>query len=243
MSESYDTARGPSIPERFFGVTTDRETYRYLAYVLVRFPLGIAYFTTFLTGLVLGFVLVPLGVGIPLLAIVLGVADHAALVEAALLRRLLGREVQWAPTDPNELPVWPYLKTAATDGRNYLLLVYFMATFWIGTLSFVLATVLLTLSVVYLVAPLVFWLPGVQYGAVDGTVVELGPSTVTTDHTIVDAFTVTSLPEALVASLFGGVTLIIALHVFRLLGRGLAGLTARLLAPRTAQFDPASSGQ
>lgn len=236
MSDSYGTGKESSMLERLFGVTTDEETYRYLVYVFLRFPLGIAYFTTFVVGVTLGIALVPLGVGILLLAAVLGVADHLALVEAALLRRVLGREIQWEPTDPNEVPIWPYLKTVATDGRNYLLLVYFVATFWIGTFSFVLMTVLLTISIVYLVAPLVFWLPGVQYGTGDGTeqVVELGPSTVTTDHTIVDAFTINSLPEALLGSLLGAVMLILALHIFRLLGRGLAGLTERLLAPRSA---------
>lgn len=231
MSDAYGSATGTSLFWRVFSVTTDRETYRYLAYLLLRFPLGIAYFTTVVTGLALGLALVPLGVGIPLLVFVLGVADHAGLVEAALLRRVLGRETTWEPIDPTELPLWPYLKTVATDGRSYLLLVYCLATFWIGTVSFVLLTLCLSVSVVYLIAPLVFWLPGVQYGVTSSSeqVVSVGPTTITTSDAALEFLTITTLPEALAGSVLGAAIGILTLHGCRVTGRGLAGLTERLL--------------
>lgn len=235
MSEHYQTAGDSrSVLGRLFGVTTDQESYRSLAYLLLRFPIGIAYFTTFLTGLTLGLALAPLGVGVPLLVMVLGVADHAGLVEAALLRRLLAREVRWEPIDQNELPVWPYLKTVATDGRNYLLLVYCLATFWIGTISFVLLVSWFSFSVAYLVAPLVFWLPGVSYGTQSGSeqLVEIGATTVTTSEPIFEVFTISTLPEAVVGSVFGAIAGIAGLHIFSSAGRLLADLTEALLTAR-----------
>jgi hypothetical protein len=238
MSEYYETTgESQSVLGRLFGVTTDKESYRSLAYLLLRFPIGIAYFTTFLTGITLGVALAPLGVGVPLLVIVLGVADHAGLVEAALLRRLLGREVHWKPIDPNELPIWPYLKTVATDGRNYLLLVYCLASFWIGTVSFVLLMIWFSFSVAYLVAPLVFWLPGVSYGTQSSSeqLVEIGPTTVTTSEPVFELFTISTLPEALIGSVFGAIAGIVGLHIFGVAARLLADLTEALLTAETAR--------
>ncbi|MFW6434905.1 MAG: sensor domain-containing protein [Halovenus sp.] len=235
MSEQYQTAGDSrSVLGRLFGVTTDRESYQSLAYLLLRFPIGVAYFTTFLTGLTLGLALVPLGVGVPLLVLVLGVADHAGLVEAALLRRLLDRDVRWDPIDPNELPIWPYLKTVATDGRNYLLLVYCLASFWIGTFSFVLLVLWFSFSLVYLVAPLVFWLPGVSYGTQSPSehLVEIGPTTVTTSEPVFELFTISTLPDAVIGSVIGAIAGITGLHVFSMAARLLADLTEALLAPR-----------
>jgi len=221
-----------SVPGRVFGVVTDGMTYRRVAYLLLRFPLGIAYFTTFVTGIALGVALVPLGVGVPILAAVLGLADHVALVEAATLRRLFGREVSWEPADPGELPVWPYLKTVGTDPRCYLLVACFLATFFVGTFAFVAVTVVFTLALAYLLAPLLFWLPGVTYGGA-GTVgdvaVDLGPFDLTITADAVGFFAVDTLPEALGASLFGAVLGLVALHVFGAAGRVHAAVAQALL--------------
>ena len=234
MSEHYHTGDGRSVLGRLFGVTTDQESYRSLAYLLFRFPVGIAYFTTFLTGITLGIALVPLGVGVPLLVFVLSVADHAGLIEAALLCRLLDRDVSWEPIDPNDLSILQYLKTVATDGRSYLLLLYCLATFWIGTISFVVLTIWFSFSVAYLVAPLVFWLPGLSYGTGSGSeqLVEIGATTVRTSEPIFEFFTISTLPEAVVGSVFGAIAGIAGLHIFSTTGRLLGDLTEQLLAPR-----------
>ncbi|MFT4948969.1 MAG: hypothetical protein ACI9CA_001100, partial [Natronomonas sp.] len=67
MTEPGTATGRRSVPGRVFGVVTDGMTYRRIVYLLLRFPLGMAYFTTFMTGLALGVALVPLGVGIPIL--------------------------------------------------------------------------------------------------------------------------------------------------------------------------------
>jgi len=232
MTEPATATSRQSVPGRVFGTVTDGETYRNIAYLLLRFPLGVAYFTAFVTGVVLGVALVPLAVGVPILAAVLGLADHVALVEAALLRRLLGREVTWEPADPGELPVWPYLKAVGTAPRCYLLVAFFLATFFLGTFAFVAITVVFTLALVYLLAPLLFWLPGVTYGptgTAGDVAVDLGPVDLTLTADAIGFLTVDTLLEALVASLFGAVLGLVALHVFGAAGRVHAAVTQTLL--------------
>ena len=232
MTEPATAATGRSVSDRVFGVVTDGTTYRRLVYLLLRFPLGVAYFTIFVTGLALGVALVPLGVGIPILAAVLGLADHVALVEAGLLRRLLGREVVWEPADLTELPVWPYLKTVGTDPRCYLLVAFLLATFFVGTVAFVAVTVVFTIALAYLLAPALFWLPEVNYGGVStpGTLeIDVGMMDVTVTSGSLDVVAVETLPEALVASLFGAVLGLVGLHLLSALGRGHAAVTEALL--------------
>jgi hypothetical protein len=232
MAEPATATRSRSVSGRVFGVVTDGRTYRHIAYLLLRFPLGVAYFTAFVTGVALGVALVPLAVGVPILAAVLGLADHVALVEAALLRRLLGREATWEPADLSKLPVWPYFKTVGTDPRCYLLVAFFLATFFVGTFAFVAVTVAFTVALAYLLAPLLFWLPGVTYGGA-GTVgdvaVDLGPVDLTVTADAVGFVAVDTLPEALVASLFGAVLGLVALHVFNAAGRVHGAVTQALL--------------
>ncbi len=233
MTEPATATGRRSVLGRVFGVVTDGETYRNIVYLLLRFPLGVAYFTAFVTGLALGTALVPLGVGVPILVAVLGLADHVALVEAGLLRRLLGREVTWEPADASELPVWPYLKTVGTDPRCYLLVGLFLATFFVGTFAFVGITVVFTIALAYLLAPVLFWLPGVNYGGVETTGnldVNLGVADLAFTPESAEFLVIDTLPEALVASLFGVVLGLIGLHLFSALGRGHAAVTHALLA-------------
>lgn len=209
---------GRSTGGRLFGVVTDERTYRSLAYLLLRFPLGVAYFVTFVTGIAVGVALVPLAVGVPVLGAVLGLADHVGLVEAALLRRLFDREVRWAPADPGELPVLVYLETVATDPRVYALLVFSLASFFVGVAAFVVVVTLLALSVALALAPLLYWLPGVQFGGPElaGGAWLVGGS-------------VDSLPEALVASVVGLALGLASLHLFDAAGRLLARVVEAVL--------------
>ena len=73
---SVADAGGWALATRLFGVGFRRETYANLAYLLARFPLGIAYFTVLITGLSLGVGLVPIVVGIPILAGVLALGGY-----------------------------------------------------------------------------------------------------------------------------------------------------------------------
>ncbi|WP_135663841.1 sensor domain-containing protein [Halorhabdus rudnickae] len=229
-----------SVPRRIVGVVATERTYRNLAYLFLRFPLGIAYFSLFLTGIVLGIVLLPLLVGIPILIGVLGAADYAGVIEAQIATALLEVEATWEPTDVGELSVVKYAKTVATTPRNYALVVYFLAQFLVGMVAFIALTTGLVLPLALLVAPLVYWLPGVRYQLLggDGSMVTLGPMSMETsvgsggfDMVVID-----TLPEALIASVVGALVLLVALHLFNALARLLGRLTVVL-------FDSVDQGQ
>ena len=214
-----------SLARRALGVGFRGETYRNLLYLLARFPLGIAYFTVLVTGLSLGVSLVPLLVGIPILGGVLALGGYVGVFEAWLLRRFRNSTVTYDPADPDELPAVDYLKTVATDPRNYLLVAFALASFVIGINLFVAITVLFTLAFTLVVAPAVYWIPGVEYGVTNVETVGLGPASIDTTA----GTGVGTLPEALLASLLGVVVCLIGLHASNLTANLLGGATERLL--------------
>ena len=107
QSQQFDTTEGGrrSLASRAFGVGFHRETDHSLAYLIARFPLGIAYFTILVTGLSLRVRLVPVVVGIPILAGVLALGGYIGILEAGLLCRLCGRDVSITLADPSELSI------------------------------------------------------------------------------------------------------------------------------------------
>ena len=206
------TGSAPSLSARIFGPVTDRQSYLNVLYLLLRFPLGITYFTVFLTGIALGVSLLILVVGVPILAFTLGLATYAAHFEARLTRRLLGIDVRYEPPDPTAEPLVAYLKAVLTEPQHYILLGYFFATFGIGVASFVVVTVLFAFAGALAVAPLTYWLPWVQF--------QITPTA--TDA--VGRIVIDTLPEALVASVVGVGLFVASLHVCT----GLAALFGRV---------------
>jgi hypothetical protein len=214
-AQSTTAESSRSVPSPL-GVVTDRQTYRNLAYLLLRFPLGIVYFTVLVTGLSLGLALTPVLVGIPVLGFVLALTGYLAAFEASLARRLLGVEASYQPVDPNEVAVVPYLKDAFTDPQTYVFVAYFFLTFGIGVACFTGVVVALTLSVTLAVAPFVYWLPWTNY--------ELA---VVGNEAVV---TIDTLPEALVVSVVGIALFVLALHAFNVVARALGGLTRAVVS-------------
>lgn len=234
MSDHATTTRDRSVVGRTFGVAFRKKTYANVAYLLARFPLGIVYFTVFVTGISLGVALTPLVVGIPVLAGVLALAGYVGRVEAGLLREVLGRDVTWPTADAGELALWPYLKTVATRPGNYLLAVFALASFAPGIALFTGLTVWFTLALVLVFAPVLYWMPGVEYGPVTtADAIEVGPMSVSADTA--NQLSVTTLPEALVASLLGVVILVAGLHAVNGVARLLSSLVERALASRSGR--------
>lgn len=219
---------GQSRVSRVFGVGFRRETYANLAYLLARFPIGIAYFTTFVTGLSVGLALVPLIVGIPIISGVLGLAGYVGVVEASLLRRIRGVEVSHHPADPSELSMVAYLKTVATDPRNYLFVLFAFVSFAVGITLFVVITVVFTLALTLVAAPALYWLPGVDYDVtgVEGTL-ELGALSFESESFV--GASIDTFPEALLASLLGVVICLVGLHAVNLTARLHGDVSERLV--------------
>ncbi len=225
------TTRGRSTLGRTFGVAFRTETHANMVYLLARFPLGIAYFTVFVTGISLGVALTPVVVGIPILAGVLALAGYVGRIEAGLLRKLLGREVTWSTADAGELALWPYLKTVATRPSNYLFVVFALGSFALGTALFTGLTVWFTLAVVLVLAPVLYGVPGVSYQVTTADAITVGPVSVSADTA--NQLSVTTLPEALVASVFGIALVGIGLHLVNGTAHLLSSLTERALASRS----------
>jgi hypothetical protein len=190
----------------------------------MRFPLGIVYLTVFVTLLSVGVSLVPLLVGVPILAGVLSVAGYVGVIEAALLRTFVGRDVVWTPTNPNDTPIVPYLKQVATDPHNYVFLILAFVSFVTGNALFVGLVVWFTLSFSFVIAPVAYRLDGVQYFNAAGPV-DLGIVSVSEEQLVVD-----TMPEALLVSLLGIVTTVIGLHLVNLTTRVYADITESLLS-------------
>jgi hypothetical protein len=222
------TADGQSLTGRIFGVGFRRQTYANLAYLLVRFPLGIAYFTVFVTGLSLGVGLIPVVVGIPILAGVIGLAGYIGIIEAALLNRLYGRDISYTVASSRELSIIDYLKAVVTTPCNYLLVIFGLASFVVGLHMFVIITVVFTLALTLVAAPLLYWIPGIKYDITQASgTVDVG--SVTIDIGSIAGASINTLPEALLASGLGVICCLIGLHAVNLIAWILKTLTERLL--------------
>lgn len=223
-----DAADGQSLISRALGVGTRRQTYANLLYLLARFPLGIAYFTIFVTGVSLGVSLVPVVVGIPILAGVVGLAGYVGLIEVELLKKLYGQDMSYTVADPRELSITTYLKAIVTTPRNYLLVLFAFLSFVIGLHVFVAVIVGFTLALTLAVAPLVYWIPGIEYeltqasGTVDVGSVAINLGSLT-------GISINTLPEAVVASGLGIICYLVALHAVNLTAWVFRTLTERLL--------------
>lgn len=222
-THTMETAAGRSLVRRVFGVVGRRETYRNLVYLLARFPIGIAYFTTITTLLSLGVGLLPVIVGVPILVGVVALGGYIGVVEAGLLNHLRGRQLSYEPADPTDSSLRLYLKTVVTTPRNYLLLAFGVVSFGVGTSVFSLVVTGLSLGVALVFTPLLYVLPGTEVTTTTQTV-ELG--TITVDAAV---FQVTSLPEALVASLVGVVVILAGCHLVNAAARAFEAVTAWVL--------------
>jgi hypothetical protein len=229
-NQQFSTAEagGWSLANRIFGVGFRRRTYANLAYLLARFPLGIAYFTVLITGLSLGVGLVPMVIGVPILAGVLALGGYIGVIEAELLGRLRGRDVPISLANPTELSVTEYLKAVVTTPGNYLLVAFGFASFAVGIPLFVAITVVFSLGFTLVATPFLYWIPGVEYEftGLRGTI-EVGSLSV--DAGSVVGASINTLPEALAASAVGVVVCLASLHAVNLTAWLLAELTERLL--------------
>jgi hypothetical protein len=211
-----DTTRSAGPP--VVGALTDAQTYKNAAYLFLRFPLGVAYFTILVTLISVGLSLTVLVVGLGVLAFVLPVVTYLGSIEAALARELLGRDVDYERPDPGDRPLVPYLKQVATDRRSYLLLGYVFLTFPVGILLFTVFVTLGTLSAASIIAPLVYYRPGVEYEL--GTLDAFGG----VGPVVVDTF-----PEAVALSLLGVVVGLVTVHLTNVLARAHGAVLAFVL--------------
>lgn len=161
-------------------------TYSRLAYLLLAFPLGVAYFVVVVVGLSLGAGLLVVWVGLPVLLGTVGLAVALAGVEARLARWLLGRDVP----DPAALAAFDRESVVDPEGghlaavRRLLVepttwtsLGVALAKFVYGQVALVVVVTAVAVDVALLAAPLAYDDPATTY-RLAGHVVDTLPEAV-----------------------------------------------------------------
>lgn len=199
-----------------------RGTYTNLAYLLLGFPLGLAYFVFFITGFALGIGLAIMAVGFFILLLLPITAWALALFERQLAIHLLGASV---PPPGNEVTAkdggWPWLKGVLTNSVTWKGLLFLLAKFPLGLASWVFTIVVLTIVGVFVAAPILH---------LTGGDINIG------------AWQVETLRETFIMTAIGIVALVPAVHLLN----GLAwlwGRFARIMLSRKASSDPTPTSQ
>lgn len=201
---------------RFFGVALEPRTYAALFYMLLSMATGIFYFTWVVTGLSLSAGLSVLIIGIPFAILFLGSVRALSLVEGRLIEVMLGERMPRRPLyAASDAPILQRIKAMFTDARTWGTMLYMLAMLPLGITYFTLAVTLLSVSVVFVLAPI-----AVALGALDwipGDVVYTGQ------------------PWQLPFLFLGGLLLLFGtLHLARGIGRMHGQIAKRMLVPSAA---------
>jgi len=140
-----------------FAVPFRLQTYRNLLYLVLAFPLGLAYFVFLSVGLSLGVGLAITVIGIPILLAVLAISTGLATVEREIAAILLGVEVD-SPGSAltGDGSVLERAKRLVTDAGTWKAVVYLGTKLFVGVASFVVVTTLLVTAVSMLAVPFVY---------------------------------------------------------------------------------------
>lgn len=209
----------------FLSVPFRPQTYLNLLYLLLAFPLGVAYFVVFWVGLSTGVGLLIVIVGAPVLALLAGVALGIGSVERRVTALLLDVELGGRQSVSGETlreRVW----SLGTDRRTWLTLLYLPAKFVLGTVAVVVFFQALVTGGAFLFVPFYYEDPSLYVGVVQDRPIELHPVLhlgwnrllVTLNPVItIGHREVTTLSEALVVAGLGAVVSLIGLHLLNAL--------------------------
>jgi len=145
-------------PRRWAGplqVARRSQTYRNILYLLVAFPLGLSYFILLITGFATGLGTAIIGIGLALLLAMLWVSSMLAAFERLLVRGLIRVDIP-APSGPRA-PYFSRRQELIAFLRRPLTwksVIYLLAEFPFGIMSFCLTITLLSVSVSLMLFPL-----------------------------------------------------------------------------------------
>jgi len=200
-------------------------TYAVVLYLALSFPLGIAYFVGTVVGLSVGLGLSVLLVGLPILAVTLGGLLVVATAERALARTLLDADIpapSWKVTAASGLR--DRTLAVLTDPLVWGSLLFVLSKLVIGVAAFTLLTVVLSVGLSLLAAPLYYDTPGTSVGVflpepvrrelslvVPWERFEVGVSFVVR----LTSWEASTLPGALLLAVLGAAALLLGLNVLR----------------------------
>lgn len=210
---------------RFLCAPFEPRSYANLLFLTLAFPLGLAYFVFLVVGLALGFGLLIIWVGIPVLALVLAGTWLFVKLERQLAIHLLGAELP---------PMLPAVRNPKGDLggrlRDFLAnpvtwkgMGYLAVKFPLGVATFVVCVVLTALSLSLLLAPFFLaWAPEPLSLSVDGSL-----------------WIIDTPAEASLSSLVGLGLAVLAVNLFNVLALAWGKLAVALLgSPRFAAPAP-----
>ena len=192
-----------------FSVIVRKQTYLNGIYLLLSFPLGIAYFVFLVTGLSVGFGLLVIWVGVPILALVLAGSWALCRFEQETTNRILKLDIPTislpfasAPIPASDatlsaaegffIRTWRQFKAHIADRLTWTGMLYLFLKFPVGVASFVIVVTLVSVTAGLLGAPFYYW-------AGDG--IDIG------------FWQVDELWEALILMLVGLPSLFVSLHL------------------------------
>jgi hypothetical protein len=155
----------------FFGVIAEPRSYINIFYLLLAFPLGIAYFVFLVTGISVGVSLIIIWVGVPILALVLAgswaMCEFERILAVSLLKEDLPRTVRGRSTvtDDQDLSslerffvrTWRRFKSHLTNRLTWTGMFYLFLKFPLGIATFTIAVTLVAVPVALITAPAYMW--------------------------------------------------------------------------------------
>lgn len=232
----------------FLSVPLRPQTYLNVLYLLLAFPLGLAYLLVFSLGLSLGIGLLVVLIGAPILVLLVGLALGIGSLERRMTDFFLDVGLSGRSSIEGETlreRAW----NLGTDAGTWLTLLYLPVKFVFGTVGLLVLLHGLVTGGALLFVPFHYTDPGLYVGVVQNRPVEFHPALhigwnrllIGVETVITLGFwRVTTLAEALVVAAVGAVVCLLGLHFLNALAR-LNGRVARKLLG--GSYDPVSAFQ
>lgn len=155
---------------RFFGIYADARAWGALLYMFIAFITGVFYFSWAVTGVSVSISFLIFIFGFPIALLFLLSVRGLALLEGRLVEALLGVRMPRRPLFSHQGMQWfERLKALLTDKATWLMLVYMILQFVLGTIYFILIVLALSFSMSFMAVPILqelFNEPTIQIGHV-----------------------------------------------------------------------------
>jgi len=154
---------------RFFSIFADPRAWGSLIYMVFALVTGIIYFTWAVTGISIGFSMIILIIGIPIIIIFLYSIRGISFVEGRIVEALLGERMPRRSKYTNRnVKLWDRIKDLFTDRTTWLGILYMVLQLPLGIIYFTIMTVLIATSIGFIFAPIVQLLMNVSFIHIGG---------------------------------------------------------------------------
>jgi len=160
----HSTVAPQPAPRGLLSPLTTTRGWAAVTHHLLGLPLGIAYFTWFVTGLATGLGLAITLIGIPLLTLVLASVRPLLAAERALANSLLGTDIPASTLAPQGEGFLGKLKAYWTDGATWRGMGYLLARFPVGLATFTIAVTAYAGAGYLIFAPIIAPFDGIELG-------------------------------------------------------------------------------